>query len=139
MKGFNLLIFVSIICLSICADWSPVDDLFQSAIKNRTFPGGVISIATSKSILYQKAYGGFTYGQDIFTIPSVHLETKYDIASLTKVTGTLAALVNLYDAKHFGIDDLVSKYIPEYDNNKKRETTIRNLLLHNAGLPADAP
>lgn len=75
----------------------------------------------------------------MFENPLVRLDTKYDIASLTKVTGTLAALVNLFDGKRFNIDDPVTKFIPEYDNNKKRDTTIKNLLLHNAGLPADAP
>lgn len=90
-------------------------------------------------MLYQKAYGAFTYNQDVFSSPLVSLDTKYDIASLTKVSGTLAAIVSLYDSKRIGIDDLVTKYIPDYDNNKKRDTKIRNLLLHNAGLPADAP
>lgn len=133
--------FLLVLLLPLCSptDWSSVDKLFNEAINNRIFPGGILSVATSKSVLYQKAYGSYTYNQDVFSFPWVVLDTKYDIASLTKVTGTLAAIVNLYDAKRIGIDDLVIKYIPDYDNNKKRDTTIRNLLLHNAGLPADAP
>ncbi len=33
----------------------------------------------------------------------------------------------------------MTKYLPAYDNNLKRNTTLRNLLLHNAGLPPDPP
>ena len=141
MKGtiFNIFIILSLITLSYTTDWSSVDKIFTEAINNRIFPGGVLSVATSKSVLYQKAYGAYTYNQDVFSSPLVSLDTKYDIASLTKVSGTLAAIVNLYESKRIGIDDLVTKYIPDYDNNKKRDTKIRNLLLHNAGLPADAP
>lgn len=139
MNIFNLLLLCLALHLASPTDWTPVDNLFLSAIDNRTFPGGIVSIATSKSILYQKAYGTFTYSQDLFSNPSVTLDTKYDIASLTKVTGTLAAVLNLYESKRLNIDDLVTKYIPDYDNNKKRDTTLKNLLLHNAGLPADAP
>lgn len=83
-------------------------------------------------------YGSLTYKQDLYT-PPVTLETRYDLASLTKVVGTLAAVMHLYDDKLLGVNDLVSKYVPEYDNNLKRNTTIKNLLLHNAGLLPDYP
>ena len=33
----------------------------------------------------------------------------------------------------------MSKYVEDYDTNKKGNTTIKNLLLHNAGLPYDYP
>jgi CubicO group peptidase (beta-lactamase class C family) len=112
MKIFNFVVLISIIAVATSTDWTEVDALFQSAINNRTFPGGVISIANSKSVLYQKAYGTFSYSQDLFENPIVRLDTKFDIASLTKVTGTLAALVNLFDGKRFAIDDLVTKFIP---------------------------
>lgn len=112
MKLFNFLIVVAIINIAASTDWAQVDTLFQSAINNRTFPGGVVSIANSKSVLYQKAYGTFSYSQDLFENPIVRLDTKFDIASLTKVTGTLAGLVNLFDGKRFNIDDPVTKFIP---------------------------
>ena len=141
MKNIFNISFILLILVPFCSstDWSSVDQIWIDGINNRIFPGGILSVATSKGLLYQKAYGSFTYNNDVFSSSLVSLETKYDIASLTKVTGTLAAVVNLYDSKRLGIDDLVTKYIPDYDNNKKRDTTIRNLLLHNAGLPADAP
>lgn len=66
-------------------------------------------------------------------------DTIFDIASLSKVTGTLGVIEYMADTGLIGVDDLVIKYVPEYNNNGKQATTIKNLLLHNAGLIPDYP
>lgn len=45
----------------------------------------------------------------------------------------------MVSASSIKLDDLVSKYFENYDTNRKGNTTIKNLLLHNAGLPYDYP
>ena len=50
---------------------------------------------------------------------------------------TTLAMMNLYSVNSFKLDDLVAKYIQNYDTNKKGNTTIANFLLHNSGLPYD--
>lgn len=52
---------------------------------------------------------------------------------------TTFAIMNLVSSNSIRLDDLVTKYIENYDTNKKGNTTIKNLLLHNAGLPYDYP
>jgi len=47
------------------------------------------------------------------------------------------AYMNLLSSNAVKLTDLVSKYIPDYDTNKKGNTTVANLLLHNSGLPFD--
>jgi len=47
--------------------------------------------------------------------------------------------MKLYEEGLIGLDDKLIQYVPEADNNGKDQITIRNLLLHNAGLPADYP
>jgi CubicO group peptidase (beta-lactamase class C family) len=47
--------------------------------------------------------------------------------------------MNLASSKRISLEDPVSKYIENYDTNKKGNTTIKNLMLHNAGLPFDYP
>ena len=74
-----------------------------------------------------------------FSSPPFTNDTIFDIASLTKVTATLTCIMRLYEEARLDIDDLVTKYIPEYANHAKEPTTIRNLLLHNAGLLPDYP
>jgi len=48
-------------------------------------------------------------------------------------------LMNLLSSNSIQLTDLVSKYIENYDTNKKSNTTIANLLLHSSGLPYDYP
>lgn len=69
----------------------------------------------------------------------MQVDTMFDIASLTKVTATLSCIMHLYDMGAIDIEDKVVEYIPEYGNNGKERTTLKNLLLHNAGLPEDPP
>ena len=58
---------------------------------------------------------------------------------MTKVMATTLAIMNLVSSNSIHIDDKVSKYFQDYDTNKKDNTTIKNLLIHNAGLPYDYP
>lgn len=52
---------------------------------------------------------------------------------------TTYAIMNMMSSSSIKLDDLVSKYVENYDTNRKGNTTIKNLLLHNAGLPYDYP
>lgn len=88
--------------------------------------------------MFQKPYGSLSYGPEIYSTPTSN-DTKYDIASVTKIMATTYAIMNLASSNSIKLDDLVSKYVENYDTNKKGNTTIKNLLLHNAGLPYDYP
>lgn len=61
------------------------------------------------------------------------------MASITKIMATTWAIMSMSSSNTIKIDDLVSKYVENYDTNKKGNTTIKNLLLHNAGLSYDYP
>jgi len=52
---------------------------------------------------------------------------------------TTLAIMNLVSSNSLQVGDLVSKWVTHYDTNKKGNTTIGNLLLHNSGLPYDYP
>lgn len=88
--------------------------------------------------MFQKPYGSQTYGPELFSLQTTN-DTKYDVASITKIMATTYAIMNMLSSKSINLDDLVSKYVENYDTNKKGNTTIKNLLLHNAGLPYDYP
>ncbi|MBI4548368.1 MAG: serine hydrolase [Ignavibacteriae bacterium] len=110
-----------------------VDSIIKSAIKDSAFPGAQLVIVKDGAIVTERAYGMLEYGS------TSSLSTKnsiYDVASLTKVVATTSAVMKLYDEGKLGLDDLVVKYIPEFGNRGKSNITLRNLLLHNAGLPA---
>lgn len=52
---------------------------------------------------------------------------------------SVAALMVLYDQQKFALDDLVSKYIPEFTGAGKQLVTVRHLLTHVSGLPDQLP
>ncbi len=140
MNNFtNKLLFVFLVLnLSIGAQsnsyqFNDVDGVINKAVEDEAFPGAVVLIWKDGKSIYEKAYGNYTYDK---SSPKVKTNTLYDLASVTKVVATTSAAMICYDSKLFSLDDKVIKYIPEFGVNGKENITIKNLLLHNAGLPA---
>ena len=117
-------------------DFTKIDKVIQSAITDNAFPGAVVLVSKEGKIIYEKAFGHLTYDD---TSAVVTTNTIYDIASLTKVIVTTTAAMICYDRNLFDIDDTVSNYIPDFALNGKENVTIKNLLLHNSGLPSFKP
>jgi CubicO group peptidase (beta-lactamase class C family) len=63
--------------------------------------------------------------------------TVFDLASLTKVVATLPALLHLAGRGEVGLDQPVSRYLPAFAGPGKSAVTVRQLLLHISGLPAE--
>lgn len=120
-------------------DWTAVQDTVEFYRANGAFVGGVLRVANGTHNIYEYPFGHYTNNQLPFSSPSYTNDTIFDLASLTKVTATLTCIMHLYEQGKISIDDLVTKFIPEYGNNGKETTTVRNLLLHNAGLLPDYP
>ena len=140
MNNFtNILLFVFLVLnLSISAQnnsyqFNDVDRVINKAIEDKAFPGAVVLIWKDDKTIYEKAFGNYTYDK---SSPIVQTNTIFDLASVTKVVATTTAAMICYDRKLFSLDDKVIKYIPEFGVNGKENITIKNLLLHNAGLPA---
>lgn len=114
-------------------NFTQVDEIILSAIKDSAFPGAVVLVSKDRKIIYEKSFGHLTYND---TSATVTKNTIYDIASLTKVIATTTAAMICYDNNLFLLDDPVAKYIPEFSQNGNEKVTIKNLLLHNSGLPA---
>jgi CubicO group peptidase (beta-lactamase class C family) len=80
-----------------------------------------------------QAFGTYSIGtEERF----VSLDTLFDLASLTKVVSTLPAILTLAAGGKLALDDKVRRYIPAFAHD---EVTIRHLLTHSSGLPADLP
>ena len=126
--------FVNLACAqSTLKDFSKVDNLINEAITDSVFPGAVLLINKKGGTIYEKAYGNFTYKK---TSTKVTSNTIYDLASLTKIVSTTTSAMICIDESLFNLHDRVVKFIPEFNNNGKENITIRNLLMHNSGLPA---
>ena len=113
-----------------------IEELMNSGIRDSVFPGGVLVAGYKGKVIFNKAFGNYTYDNNS---PQVNVSSLFDIASLTKVCATTPAAMLLVDEGKLKLDDKVVKYLPEFGNRGKEKITIRNLLLHNSGLPAFKP
>ncbi|MGE5412523.1 MAG: glycoside hydrolase family 3 N-terminal domain-containing protein, partial [Clostridiales bacterium] len=110
-----------------------VDSLMKKGVEDSVFPGGVLYIGHKGKIIYKKAFGKFTYDKNA---EPMRTDAMFDLASVSKVIGTTTAAMILYDRGKLILDKKVAEYLPEFGNHGKEKITVRNLLLHNSGLPA---
>ncbi len=73
------------------------------------------------------------------TVPSripLHDNQIYDLASLTKVVGTVPVILRLVQDRKLKITDSISKYLPEW---RYPQVTVRHLLTHTSGISGWIP
>ncbi|MDE5611033.1 MAG: serine hydrolase [Odoribacter sp.] len=114
---------------------SPIDSICRDAIENKATPGCQVLIARNGTVIYNKAFGFHTYQKER---PNA-VNDIYDIASVTKITATLPALMKLYDEKRIALDHPLSEYYPELEHTDKKDLLIKEILCHNAGLKTFIP
>ncbi|QGQ94210.1 class A beta-lactamase-related serine hydrolase [Paenibacillus psychroresistens] len=110
-----------------------VDRLVKSWIQDRELPGAVLDITLNNRFRFSKSYGSYSDGAKEHPI---QLDTLFDIASLTKVTATLPAVLILVAEGKLSLDGTLQEYLPEFRHS---QVTLRHLLMHASGLPADLP
>ncbi len=101
-----------------------------AAIGRGAFPGCRVLAAKNSRVFYDLSVGKLTYSGNETVKPN----TIYDVASLTKVLSTTLAVMKLYEEGKIALDAPLSKYLPAAGGTDKASITIRDLLLHRAGL-----
>ena len=110
---------------------SNVDTIMQNAITQKAFPGAQLLVAKKGKIIFHQAYGYHTYD----SIQKVNLDDVYDLASVTKITGPLPALMKLYEERKIKLDAPFSTYWTDWKHQKdKKDITLRELLAHQSGI-----
>ncbi len=112
-----------------------IDSIVADAIQNRAVPGCQVFAARNGKVFLNKAYGYHTYSQKI----EVKHHDVYDLASLTKISATLPAVIKLQEEKVIDIDERLGSYFPELDTSNKKDLILSDILLHQAGLTAWIP
>jgi beta-glucosidase-like glycosyl hydrolase/CubicO group peptidase (beta-lactamase class C family) len=110
-----------------------IDSLVVAAIRDSAFPGAQVAVVRNGVLAFNKSFGRLTYD---LSSPAVTSSTLFDLASLTKVVATTAAVMKLYDRGMIKLEDRVNEYLPLFQGEKKDEVTLRHLLTHTSGLPA---
>jgi beta-glucosidase-like glycosyl hydrolase/CubicO group peptidase (beta-lactamase class C family) len=114
---------------------SQIDHIALESIVTAATPGCQVLIAKNGTVVFDQSYGYGTYDQS----QPVTNSTLYDLASVTKVAGTLQAIMYLKDQGKLNLEEKVSAYLPEMARTNKRDMTVRDVLLHQAGLKPGIP
>jgi beta-N-acetylhexosaminidase len=118
----------------------PAFDIMNRAVGDGAIPGGVLAVGLHDQLIV-RAFGKLT--RDAKS-PAATANTLYDMASLTKVMVTTTSVMILVQQKRLDLDTPIARYLPEWsvatksdpDPTWRARATIRNLLLHDSGLPA---
>lgn len=118
-----------------------VDAIAQEGIDNKAYPGCQIVVLKNGREIYNKAFGTRTWngeeeGSTAGDPRKVSPTDLYDLASLTKTTATLLAVMKLYDEQKINLSDPISQYLPYLKGTDKQHISIRTLLFHESGLPS---
>lgn len=109
-----------------------IDELVNQGLQTKAFPGCQVLVAKDGNVIINKSYGTL----DFVSKDKVTEETIYDLASVSKTTGTLPGVMKAYDEGLFELDAPVSQYIEPLQGGDKSKITVRQLLYHESGMPA---
>ncbi|MCK3683115.1 glycoside hydrolase family 3 N-terminal domain-containing protein [Maribellus sp. YY47] len=112
-----------------------IDSIVSDAIHQKATPGCSVLAAKDGKIIFRKTYGYHTYDQRI----PVSEDDLYDLASVTKVSGALAAVLKLTDEGKINLDNKFSANWPDWKKglfhpSDKEEIGWREILAHQSGL-----
>ncbi len=111
-----------------------VDTLILRAIGEGATPGAALAVGRHGRVVRLRGYGRLDW--DDGGAP-VGPRSIYDVASVTKVVATTTAAMILVDDGRLDLDARVVDYLPWWDDGDpaKAAVTVRQLLIHRAGLP----
>ena len=108
-----------------------IDSIATEGIRKGAYPGCQVVVWKDGKEMYNKAFGTF----DGHASHPVTPQSVYDLASLTKTTATLLAVMKLYDQGRLNLTDRVADILPFLQDTDKKNITVRDLLFHESGLP----
>lgn len=109
-----------------------IDSIAQVGIRQGMYPGCQVIVLKDGHVMVDKVFGTHSGGNSA----RVEATDIYDLASLSKTTGTLMALMKLYDKGLFNLTDKLSEYLPFLQRTNKKDITISEVLFHQSGLPS---
>ncbi len=133
MKPTRLL-FITVLLVflgSLTARADKVDDYIRAEMKRRQIPGLALTVIKSGKVIKMKGYGLASVELNVPVTP----DSVFELASLTKPF-TATAIMLLVEEGKVGLDDKISKYLPNAPDAWSG-ITVRHLLTHTAGLKYD--
>ena len=113
-----------------------MDTLVAELIADGAAPGCQLLVARNGKVVWHKSYGRYTYDS---LSPAVGLENLYDLASVTKVAATVISTMRQVEEGKMDLLKPMSDYVPELRATDKKDLTVEEILVHQAGLQAWIP
>jgi CubicO group peptidase (beta-lactamase class C family) len=108
--------------------------LVEQEIQAGRVPGAVVLMGQGGRTVYRAAFGSRSLAEDRAPLAA---DDIFDLASVTKVVATTTAVMQLVEQGRIDLDRPVADYWPAFAANGKAAITVRQLLTHTSGLPAD--
>ncbi|MES2799543.1 MAG: serine hydrolase [Bacteroidota bacterium] len=112
-----------------------IDSIVNASITKGAFPGCQIVVAYKGAIIYQKSFGT----RSMTDTTKVLNTDLYDIASVSKIAGTTTAMMYLQSIGKLNLDKQLKDYLDDIKNPQFQTINIREMMAHQAGLPAWIP
>jgi serine-type D-Ala-D-Ala carboxypeptidase len=113
------------------------DSLISASI-GTLIPGAVFLVAKDGRVVHERAFGYAQLndysGRRLASPTAMKTSTIFDLASVTKVMATTAAVMLLADRGQIDVDAPVSRYLPDFTGPHLDSITVRHLLQHSSGL-----
>lgn len=112
-----------------------IDQLGNKVVSQKLAPGAQVLVLKDGEVIYDKTFGY----QDYENKEVVNQQTVYDLASVSKVLGTLPMVMKLYDDGKLRFEDKLGDLLPEFKGTDKANITVKDMLTHQSGLVAWIP
>ncbi len=109
-----------------------VDSLVQMGMDSLMFPGAQILVSRRGKVIYEKSFGKPTYESS----DSITNDYIYDLASVTKILGTLPLLMKMEEEGKIKLNDTFQDLVPAYKDSELKDVTVLKALSHYGRLPA---
>lgn len=117
-------------------DLTKLDQIVAKGIEELAYPGCQLFFAKDGIVVVNNAYGYHRYEKQ----NRVKVDDIYDLASITKIAGSVAGLLKLNTENKFNLDSNLSHYLgATVDTSKYGVLTMREILAHQAGLAPFVP
>ena len=106
-----------------------IDSIAKFAIDKKMTPGLQVVVARKGKVVYQKSFGNHTYDDGAAKVQNTDL---YDIASLTKIIGTLPNIMQEFDKGNLTLETKLKAMLPVFKGSNKEDATVLDMLTHQA-------
>lgn len=123
------------------SEYEPIDAVVRDGIGS-LYPGAVLLVARHGRVVHRAAFGHAQIWvsaadatlRPLSTPRVMTADTLFDMASITKVEATTAAIMRLVGQGRLSLDDRIGALLPAFRDTDKAGITVRQLLTHRAGL-----